>query len=250
MEGGEVFQTNYRKLDFSLMVVVFFFLILTGGLQTPEAAPHVGHQHIAADAVDSSRNDQDTVCGDGEYLVDLKCCKACHAGTYMHEKCQVQHGENVCRSCTAGEDYTSGPNALTKCNRCSRCRNDQVMIENCTIEKNAQCECKPGYYCHETESCEMCVPCSRTCPDGQKPQRNCDCQTVLFTNSSPTMTSVTPSKPDRYHFSYLAFIIVVLTVLGFGLVWVCWYMFKKKGSDGNRTHSLLLQRQGCYLLCH
>lgn len=98
-----------------------------------------------------------------DYPTDLQRLKQnpseCPAGQYLSEE------SGLCKPCTDGEDYTSGPNVLPSCLPCRVCKEDKVIKSQCIKTRNTLCECKPGSF-EDKDSTEICQTCSN-CTDGE-----------------------------------------------------------------------------------
>ncbi|XP_069595784.1 tumor necrosis factor receptor superfamily member 1A-like isoform X1 [Ranitomeya imitator] len=132
---------------------------------------------------------------DDEYWHNGHCCRRCPAGTHVSAHCTVNHDRGVCEACTRGEDYTAAPSGMEACLSCATCKDDQVLVRECTPEANAECECKPGSYCIPNVSCEICRRCSR-CGEGQRIKNPCTptsdtvCEDVSATDPTSTKANV------------------------------------------------------------
>ncbi|XP_077143234.1 uncharacterized protein LOC143806506 isoform X2 [Ranitomeya variabilis] len=168
------------------------WLLLLVLLKVSSALPanlHNGNVH--------NRTVRETECNgrDDEYWHKGHCCRSCPAGTHVSAHCTVNHARGVCEACTRGEDYTAAPNGLDACLSCHTCKDDQVLVRECTPEANAECECKPGSYCIPNVSCEICRRCSR-CGEGQRIKNPCTptsdtvCEDVSATDPTSTKANV------------------------------------------------------------
>ncbi|KAM4677380.1 tumor necrosis factor receptor superfamily member 6-like isoform 2-T2 [Discoglossus pictus] len=101
-------------------------------------------------------------------------CLRCPAGTYVEKDCTRPDTEPDCRSCQAGVTYSEGPSGLNHCLTCTSCRDDQEEMSACTPDKNSICHCKEGTYCPTDHPCEICLPCTSSCPPGQVFQMPCN----------------------------------------------------------------------------
>ncbi|XP_044125533.1 tumor necrosis factor receptor superfamily member 14-like [Bufo gargarizans] len=104
--------------------------------------------------------------------------------------CTVNHARGVCQNCTPGEHFTAAPSGMESCLPCLICKDDKVLVQECTPTANAKCECKPGYYCRPDEPCEICNRCSR-CGEGQRIKKPCTSTTDIVCEdiSPPESTS-------------------------------------------------------------
>ncbi|XP_071484922.1 uncharacterized protein [Diadema antillarum] len=67
-----------------------------------------------------------------------------------------------CESCIPGVNYSDVDDGRNKCRKCVPCNEEtQDTVEECTVEKNTVCECKPGiaYYDEERGTCALCHEC-------------------------------------------------------------------------------------------
>ncbi|XP_077314171.1 tumor necrosis factor receptor superfamily member 14-like [Lithobates pipiens] len=106
-------------------------------------------------------------CPPGEYEINDLCCPMCHIGTVVKTHCTSASSSNVCIPCVKGT-YMDHPNGVTKCRKCTECDTGGGLLEikECSYTSNAVCDCKPGYYCSEKGSCDLCQPHS-ICKAGQ-----------------------------------------------------------------------------------
>ncbi|XP_073434631.1 uncharacterized protein [Dendrobates tinctorius] len=169
-----------------------WLLLLLAVLKVSSALPanlHNGNAH--------NRTVRELECSDrdDEYWHNGHCCRNCPAGTHVSVHCTVNHARGVCEACTRGEDYTAAPNGIEACLSCHTCKEDQVLVHECTPESNAECECKPGSYCIPNVSCEICRRCSR-CGEGQWIKNPCTpttdtvCKDVSATDPTSTKANV------------------------------------------------------------
>ncbi|KAM5138235.1 uncharacterized protein ACMZJ9_016835 [Mantella aurantiaca] len=119
-----------------------------------------------------------TLCSANEYrLANRRCCQKCPAGTHVFISCSADHGQGYCRSCTAGRDFTAFPNGLDTCLTCRACREDEVLVEECTLTRDTICECEAGtYLCAANMNCSSVGTCTTclSCPEGQKIKHRCN----------------------------------------------------------------------------
>uniref|UniRef100_I3L5L0 Tumor necrosis factor receptor superfamily member 10A n=2 Tax=Sus scrofa TaxID=9823 RepID=I3L5L0_PIG len=91
------------------------------------------------------------------------------AGSLGRWKCppgfHVEDASGECVRCTDGVDYTSHPNTLFSCLRCTVCKSGEEEKTPCTATADTGCECKPGTF-REENSPEFCQKCHTRCPDG------------------------------------------------------------------------------------
>ncbi|KAM4617673.1 tumor necrosis factor receptor superfamily member 10B-like isoform 2-T2 [Discoglossus pictus] len=120
----------------------------------------------------NNRTAREILCQDNEYPHKGRCCKMCPKGTYVARHCFSHETQGTCESCASGEDFTEGANGLDSCNPCNYCREDQIMVRECTPTTNAICQCKSGMYCVPGKICEACITCS-SCGPGQLVKAKC-----------------------------------------------------------------------------
>ncbi|NXX17995.1 TR10A factor, partial [Podargus strigoides] len=80
-------------------------------------------------------------------------------GTYAAQHCHGPRLPGRCDPCTEGESYTAHENGLEECLMCRQCKDDQITLRPCTLTRDTECQCKPGYFC-PAEGCEICQRCS------------------------------------------------------------------------------------------
>ncbi|KAJ3581110.1 hypothetical protein NHX12_017036 [Muraenolepis orangiensis] len=108
-------------------------------------------------------------CREGlEYRQDNICCLNCLAGEHMTSACVRPGEQGSCSACGEGT-YTEHGNGLHACLPCSKCRSDQVVVQDCSRTQNAECQCRPGRFCISDQACEVC----KKCKDGEEETRNC-----------------------------------------------------------------------------
>ncbi|OPJ73807.1 hypothetical protein AV530_013256 [Patagioenas fasciata monilis] len=115
-------------------------------------------------------------CGEGEYLHEGRCCVFCPAGTYVDQHCSAPHLRGTCLPCIEGEGYTAHENGLEECLLCRQCKDDQITLRPCTLMRDTECQCKPGYFC-PAEGCEVCQRCSTVYLEGKETVQNCNATT-------------------------------------------------------------------------
>ncbi|KAJ3604126.1 hypothetical protein NHX12_028867 [Muraenolepis orangiensis] len=128
-------------------------------------------------------------CREGlEYRQDNICCLNCLAGEHMTSACVRPGEQGSCSACGEGT-YTEHGNGLHACLPCSKCRSDQVVVQDCSRTQNAECQCRPGRFCISDQACEVCKKCQR-CKDGEEETRNCTAH-----SDTECSRSLTPIKP-------------------------------------------------------
>ncbi|XP_070283299.1 tumor necrosis factor receptor superfamily member 25-like [Myotis yumanensis] len=72
------------------------------------------------------------------------------------------------------DSFLAHPNRAQSCMPCTKCREDQEMVSDCTPKQNRQCQCKTGkFYCDSEDCLEGCHPCTR-CPEGKVVLQTCN----------------------------------------------------------------------------
>ncbi|XP_040059366.2 tumor necrosis factor receptor superfamily member 6-like [Gasterosteus aculeatus] len=100
-------------------------------------------------------------CGDGQRLVDGRCCELCPPGTYMEGFCS----QKVCLPCKKGL-FSHKYNLFDTCEECRSCQQD-VSVK-CTPTTNTNCSCRSGFLC----SNNICSKCEENkCVIGEKLNR-------------------------------------------------------------------------------
>ncbi|XP_067377781.1 hematopoietic death receptor isoform X3 [Channa argus] len=119
-----------------------------------------------------SRTQRDVHCSaDLEYWHNNICCLNCPAGTHVKLACTSLEKKSQCEDCDYGT-YTEHANGLPQCFKCTQCRSDQEIVRHCTTTQDAQCQCKPGWFCAPDQACEVCKRCSK-CKKDEVIARNC-----------------------------------------------------------------------------
>ncbi|XP_066439545.1 tumor necrosis factor receptor superfamily member 10B-like isoform X2 [Eleutherodactylus coqui] len=204
--------------------------------------------------ISHNRTERDKECYEDEYRHRDKCCRTCLAGTRVSAHCTENHARGVCEACTPGESYIAGPSGMEECLPCLVCKDDKVMVQECTPKTDRICECKPGYYCIPEEPCEICSRCSR-CGKGLRikeqctPTSNTVCED-LSAPPEPTSTKATVKEehteptdpPDRPSVSktdpvVAAIVVPLLLILIAVLVWL--YCRRRDGKKAKTENSLI-----------
>lgn len=86
------------------------------------------------------------------YEAPERCCAKCKPGEFMTRRCQDGLG-TVCEECSDGM-FTETHNILSRCKGCSICGQNERQISACTTNRNAVCECEPGYKRYGNLECE------------------------------------------------------------------------------------------------
>ncbi|NXQ33478.1 TR10A factor, partial [Alaudala cheleensis] len=76
-------------------------------------------------------------------------------GTFVADHCSASHLRGKCDPCEEGKGFTVHANGLEGCSPCRQCNEGQITLRPCTLTQDAECQCKPGYFCVD-EGCEMC----------------------------------------------------------------------------------------------
>ncbi|KAK0152931.1 Tumor necrosis factor receptor superfamily member 6 [Merluccius polli] len=103
-----------------------------------------------------------SACQHGSYTVGGKTCCLCAAGQRLSQHCEDTPEDRVCEYCDPGKTYSSVPNAETTCEPCTSCtrRANLEVKEECTITKDAVCQCIEDHYC-SSRLCTTCYPCDK-----------------------------------------------------------------------------------------
>nr|XP_026648951.1 tumor necrosis factor receptor superfamily member 23 isoform X3 [Zonotrichia albicollis]XP_026648952.1 tumor necrosis factor receptor superfamily member 23 isoform X3 [Zonotrichia albicollis] len=120
-------------------------------------------------------------CGEREYSHLGLCCVFCEAGTFVADHCNASHLQGKCDPCKEGKSFTAHANGLEQCLTCRQCKEDQITLRPCTLTQNAECQCKPGYFC-EDEGCEICRRISQEHLDGKEIMNSTDTTARDLTN--------------------------------------------------------------------
>ncbi|XP_075694190.1 uncharacterized protein LOC142660960 isoform X2 [Rhinoderma darwinii] len=238
--------------------MLYTWFLLAVILQVSSASPEKQYNGLA-----HNRTLRNQECNEDEYLHRGICCITCPEGKRVSVHCTVNHARGECEDCTLGKDFTAGPNGMETCLACLVCKDDQVLMRNCTPKLNAICQCKPGYYCSPDEPCEICNRCSR-CGEGQRIKQLCTSttdtvcedvsapeptstkanlkngQTVPMLNESPDDVNGLKEVPNDSEGSkedkYLWLFIVLAVVLVIIIIIVGYVIWKRKGKD-NKNNS-------------
>ncbi|XP_063787843.1 tumor necrosis factor receptor superfamily member 10A-like [Pseudophryne corroboree] len=113
--------------------------------------------------------------GDDRYYMNgnIRCLR-CPPGNFVEEDCVVPDTRGKCTDCHAGRTYSEHPTGMNHCLRCTRCRDDQEEVSPCAIAKNTVCRCKKGTFCPPDHPCEVCLPCTTSCPPDQVIKSPCN----------------------------------------------------------------------------
>lgn len=88
----------------------------------------------------NSTHDTKCSCPNGSYLSVLEYeCKPCSSCPYgqVYKRC-TRYRDTKCGQCPPGFFYGSYANQMG-CLQCSRCHNDQIMLQECTKSQNTVC---------------------------------------------------------------------------------------------------------------
>ncbi|XP_072255917.1 tumor necrosis factor receptor superfamily member 6-like isoform X2 [Pyxicephalus adspersus] len=150
-------------------------------------------------------------------------CLLCPAGTFVEESCTIQDTRGTCKMCPEGT-YIAFASGLSECLACSRCRHDQEEIFSCSSTKNTVCRCKKGTFCPPDQPCEICMPCTTSCPEDKVIQEPC--------NSTSDLMCTTPGPPSGT-LDILKHVIVPLVVIFVLLIIIITvYMLLKRRNHG------------------
>ncbi|XP_040202113.1 tumor necrosis factor receptor superfamily member 10A-like isoform X2 [Rana temporaria] len=191
-----------------------FFLLLSMVLPTAYGLPTRTERLISENdkyyAVDGQ---------DGQIL-----CLLCPAGTYVKDDCTVPYTRGTCEICVEGtfSQYASG---LSECLRCDTCREDQEEVSHCIINKNTVCQCKKGTFCPPDQPCEICMPCTGSCPEDEVIKAPCN--STLDSECPPPSSST--STRDTIIACVVSSVILIIIIIA-----VCVYRKKKSTNTGSK----------------
>ncbi|XP_041592761.1 CD27 antigen isoform X1 [Vulpes lagopus] len=96
-------------------------------------------------------------CPEKHYQVQgERCCQMCKPGTFLVKDCE-RHGEAAqCDPCIPGASFSPDHHARRHCESCRHC-NSGLLIRNCTLTANAECDCPKGWKCRDKQ-CTECDP--------------------------------------------------------------------------------------------
>ncbi|KAK0152930.1 hypothetical protein N1851_005394 [Merluccius polli] len=81
----------------------------------------------------------------------------------LSQPCGDTPEDRVCEYCDPGKTYSSVPNAQSTCKPCASCTQPWANLEvkeECTITKDAVCQCIEDHYC-SSRRCTICYPCDK-----------------------------------------------------------------------------------------
>ncbi|CAO2591471.1 Tumor necrosis factor receptor superfamily member 10B [Lemmus lemmus] len=121
-------------MTLKLQAVVFLLLSTFGRVLAETVRDH------PADLQNVQQNPSGSPCSPGFHLSD----------------------ENRCVPCMDGIEYTSEPNDLPSCRKCSTCTTGEDEIRRCNSTQDTECQCKPGTFKDENspEFCQKCSECT------------------------------------------------------------------------------------------
>lgn len=189
-------------------------------------------ENITEPTFTTSYQDRSFLCNDTEYFVSNRCCQKCPAGTRVSISCSVNNGLGDCRNCTTGKDFTAFPNGLKTCLPCQACREDEVLVAECTLARNTLCECKQGtYLCQANMNCSntgTCSTCS-SCPEGQGIIHPCNA--TANTVCGDLVGTYIQNLTQTALISGLTVMSVIIILIGFAIYRYCHCRKKGKGQD-------------------
>ncbi|XP_017539129.1 tumor necrosis factor receptor superfamily member 1B [Pygocentrus nattereri] len=174
-------------------LALLFFLFHVFSFLTKGKASSLPYQSIGGECLNSST----------EYIPtdSSLCCSRCRPGTRLETVCTIGR-DTVCKPCEEGT-YSATMNFHTNCFSCVTCSPSKnlLYIKNCTSVSDAECECKPGYYCSlpHNQYCTQCLR-HRKCPPGRgakspgTPTQNVQCA-VCPEGTFSNETDQEPCKP-------------------------------------------------------
>ncbi|CAH2322732.1 tumor necrosis factor receptor superfamily member 1A-like [Pelobates cultripes] len=120
--------------------------------------------------VRSERYVEDVLCAGDEYKHPRSqhCCKKCLSGFRKVSDCPEKEKVTECAPCAEGQ-FTDNPNYAKKCKQCSQCvlSYGQILISNCTRNRNTECGCPHGQYQVKVADNFICQNCSQ-CDNGKE----------------------------------------------------------------------------------
>ncbi|KAM5138234.1 uncharacterized protein ACMZJ9_016834 [Mantella aurantiaca] len=153
-------------------------------------------RRVPENPLSHNRTLRGTSCGEGEYSYQDWCCQKCPAGSYVADHCTRNHQPSECQPCSLGQDFTSSSSGIESCESCRVCRQDEVPVSECTLSRNAVCQCKPGTYCIPGDVCEICMSCLR-CGDGKRVKEECTATKNTVCEEIPkTRPAANPTSAD------------------------------------------------------
>ncbi|KAM6981996.1 tumor necrosis factor receptor superfamily member 9a [Tautogolabrus adspersus] len=110
---------------------------------------------------------------------DNVCCKACHPGNRLVERCGPDP-QKLCTPCEPGT-FTDKPKTM-QCDTCRHCVEALIHVKDCTTSTDTVCGCREGLTCGNGQ-CSFCV---EKCGKGQEPdKRSCRrCLEGTFNNQT------------------------------------------------------------------
>ncbi|TSR04298.1 Tumor necrosis factor receptor superfamily member 22 [Bagarius yarrelli] len=108
------------------------------------------------------RTERNIVCRNGTgYVHNGICCLNCPAGMFVKEPCSNELTMGLCQHCEF-DTYTEYDNGIfPSCLKCTKCRPDQELVEQCSSTRNTRCQCKAGTFCLPDQACEICKTCRK-----------------------------------------------------------------------------------------
>ncbi|XP_078474796.1 uncharacterized protein LOC144950496 isoform X2 [Lampetra fluviatilis] len=95
-------------------------------------------------------------CAKGSYRSEIgHCCLLCRAGSHKTMDCASEGQNAMCEVCPH-DQYMDQDNNAPRCENCSRCREDEEAVVNCSVAQDTKCDCKDGLKRDPTS--DTCVP--------------------------------------------------------------------------------------------
>ncbi|XP_069022353.1 hematopoietic death receptor [Embiotoca jacksoni] len=186
------------------------------------------------------RTRRDVPCRDHlEYPHSNICCLNCPAGAYVKSPCTRAGERGTCEECDYGT-FTEHANGLRQCFKCTQCRSDQETVRPCSHSQDTECRCKTGRFCDPDQACEVCKKCSR-CGSDEEIVRNC-------TSTANTECKKTKPKSDSDPgWSVALIVIVVMIVVSIIAFIMCFWLKKRRRTDGRRNPPDGTKAGPCYI---
>ncbi|XP_074537990.1 tumor necrosis factor receptor superfamily member 9-like [Halichoeres trimaculatus] len=112
---------------------------------------------------------EDTGCMSFYPKGDDVCCKACHPGNRLVERCGPDP-KKLCEPCKPKTFITSP--LKRSCDVCRQCVESLVLVKECTATSDTVCGCKEGLTCGN----DPCTFCVKMCGKGQEPAAENSCR--------------------------------------------------------------------------
>ncbi|XP_066910774.1 uncharacterized protein [Clytia hemisphaerica] len=140
-------------------------------------------------------------------------CPTCPKGQGLNEPTVDSHhcyGTTKCIPCELGVNFNEYDNSMRLCSNCSKCGDNEVATQNCTLAQNYICDCLPGFGRNSIETCTPC--CELYCEENERMSarnkiycsptsiQNCRCNGNIVISLSPTdstpKTTATPAMKN------------------------------------------------------